>query len=83
MEPPISEVERVYREFWAPIVEYRGFLDIEQVKKELYDFWLVMDNVPKVYNYVTGGKVSKILTDPEFVKALADDHYEDICKDTS
>ena len=72
-----SEVERVYQDFWKPLVERDGIVDMEQVKKELFDFWQVMDRVPKVYCHITGGQVSKILTDPEVVNALADDYYGD------
>jgi hypothetical protein len=72
-----QEIERVYQEFWKSLVEPSGWLDKELIKKELFDFWQVMERVPKVYNHVTGGQVSKILTDPDVVKALADDYYND------
>lgn len=73
-----QEVERVYREFWAPIVEADGRLDIEQVKRELYDFWQAMQMVPKVYCHITGNRVSKILTDSNVVCSLADEYYAQI-----
>lgn len=72
-----SEAERIYQEFWKPIVERDGVLDVAQLKRELFDYWQVMQSVPKVYSYVTGGQVSKVLTDPVTVNALADDHYGD------
>ena len=69
------DVERVYQEFWKPIVERDGVLDVEQVKRELFDFWQAMQRVPKVYCHVTGDQVSKMLTDAEVVCNLADEHY--------
>lgn len=67
------EVERVWREFWAPIVLRGGKVNLAQVKRELFDFRQVIESVPKVYLAVTGGRVSKPLTDPEVVIALANE----------
>ena len=72
-----QQIEQVYQDFWKPLIEKDGVLDIAQMKRELFDFWQVMQSVPKVYDHVTGGKVSKILTDPDVVIALADDNYQD------
>lgn len=76
-----SDVESVYQEYWAPLVERDGVIDIEQVKKELFDFWRIMQRVPRVYCHITGGQVSKILTDADVVCALADDHYDQRAED--
>jgi hypothetical protein len=70
--------ESVYREFWAPIIAPNGIVELELLKNELFDFWQVMQSVPKVYRHVTGDKVSKVMTDPNVVCALADDFYSEI-----
>lgn len=67
--------ESIYESYWKSIVEKDGVLDVEQVKKELFDFWQVMQLVPPVYCHVTGGQISKLLTDPDAVMSVADDHY--------
>lgn len=55
-----KEVNRVYNEFWKDILEdSNGELDIEQLKKELHDYHSLLDEVPRVYMYVTGGRISK------------------------
>ena len=72
-----NEVDTVYETFWKPLIEQNGKLNVEQLKKELFDFWQVMQSVPKVYSHVTGGKISKILTDPQVVNSMADDHYHE------
>lgn len=54
-----NDVEKVYREFWQEIVAPNGKLDLEQVKKELFDFHKILEEVPKVYDNVTGGRLSK------------------------
>lgn len=54
-----EEVEREYEEFWKDIVEDDGVLNKEQVKKELCDFSMVMDNCSKAYMEMTCGIISK------------------------
>lgn len=55
-----NEVEKVFQEFWADIVcNEDGSINMEQVKKELYDYEFLLNEVPKVYDEVTGGFLSK------------------------
>ena len=76
-----GDIENRYQYFWKDIVEKDGKLDIEQIKKELYDFTTLMNNISKVYCHITGNQVSKPLTDPDAVCALADEYYDGICKE--
>lgn len=58
------DYEKDYQEFWKDIVENNdGTLDIEQVKRELSDFKYFIDNIPKLYDNITGGYISKHMTD--------------------
>lgn len=70
-----EEVEKVWNEFWKPIVEKDGEVDMDQIKKELYDFHMVMQEVSKVYDHITNGKISKLLTHADVVISEADDCY--------
>ena len=72
----MKDYEQNYEEFWKEIVEKDGNLDLDQIKRELFDFHRLIQNVPKVYDHVTGGAVTKPLTDPSIVCELADEHYE-------
>ena len=54
-----EEVEKEYEEFWKDIVEDDGVLNKEQIKKELYDFSMVMANCSKAYYEMTCGNISK------------------------
>ena len=55
-----EEVEKEYQEFWKDIVENEdGTLNKEQVKKELCDFSMVMDNCTKAYIEMTCNNISK------------------------
>jgi hypothetical protein len=72
-------VEEVWRDFWAEIVcDPKGNVNVEQVKKELYDFKVLIDNARRVYCHVTGDTISKVMTDPNVVIQYADEHYMDM-----
>jgi hypothetical protein len=82
------DVEQVYQEFWKDIIcDDDGNIDVEQLKKELCDFYVMIQEVPKVYYEVTDGTLSKCLYDAETVlrrfrdqfarKACAVDYLED------
>lgn len=74
-----TNVEKHYQEFWKPIVENPdGSLNIEQVKKELSDFKMVMDGASKVYDQITGSRISKPNTDPDTVLSYAEEHYREM-----
>lgn len=56
----MEEVEKVYQEFWKDIVENEdGTLNVEQVKKELADYSMVMDNCSSAYEEMTCCEISK------------------------
>jgi hypothetical protein len=47
--------EQVYQEFWKGIVEdENGIVDMEQIKKELADYRVLLQEVPKVYDELAG-----------------------------
>lgn len=61
--------------FWHGIVcTENGKLDVEQVKKELHDFYFIMQQVPLVYDHVTGGAMSKVMYYAKDVNREHDDH---------
>ena len=59
-DTPDAEVEKVFKEFWHDIVcDDNGELILNQVKKELADFKIVMDNASEVYCTLTESRISK------------------------
>ncbi len=71
-----NKVENVWQEFWADIVcNEDGSINLEQVKKELCDFYTVMQEVPKVYSEITGGLLSYITYPAETVLMVYRDKY--------
>lgn len=72
------EVEQCYQEFWKDIIcKEDGSIDIEQLKKELYDYNRVLDNVPAVYCEVTGGLLSYPTYKSETVLNIFREKYYD------
>ena len=72
------DVEKVWEEFWLPVLTEDGPLDIQKFKRELYDFYQLMGNASKVYYEVTGGKVSKCNTRGSEVIRLFEDHVTEM-----
>jgi hypothetical protein len=73
----MKDYEIKYEEFWKNIIEEDGVFDMEQVKKELYDYSLILSSVSKVYCAVTGGQISKANADPDAVISLFNKKIED------
>lgn len=71
-------VEEKFKEWWQPIVMPDGEWDLEQVKRELYDYARMIQDVSEVYDHITRGAISKPDTLPEVVIAVADDVLSDI-----
>lgn len=68
-----AEVERVWREFWLPIVGLPdGSIDMRQVKRELHDLEMCMRHCESAYEWMTGGRVSKFNTDFDAVLETAE-----------
>jgi predicted RNase H-like nuclease (RuvC/YqgF family) len=62
-----KEIDKEYNEFWKEIVENKdGTINKEQLKKELYDFHILIGNASKVYDALTK-TISKPMTPPEYV----------------
>ncbi len=60
-------VNRVYDDVWKSIVEKDGNIDYEQIKRELYDFYVVMLEVSEVYMEISNNRFSKPRTPAIYV----------------
>ncbi|KKM22940.1 hypothetical protein LCGC14_1620240 [marine sediment metagenome] len=68
-----DDENETYDEFWKDIIGPEDNLNFKQIKKELHDYAVLMDNAGKVYDYVSGGRISKVNTYPsELYKAFDD-----------
>jgi hypothetical protein len=69
-----ADVQAMFDDYWAPLVTRDdGELDAEQVKKELYDYKVMMDNVSELYIDITGGQLSK----PNYMPHVIREFHED------
>jgi len=64
-------------DFWRDIIYKNGKLDEEQVLKELFDYYFLMQQVPKVYCHITAGRLSKLMYSAETIISLVDDYIND------
>jgi hypothetical protein len=59
--------------FWVPLLQTDGVWDAEKIKNEIHDFAFLIEQVPCVYDHVTGGRLSKHMYSWETVTSVADD----------
>lgn len=76
--PTADEVERVWRTYWAPIVESGG---LAALKGELYDYFRLVDNARQVYRHVTGGLTDDLCASSEGIIAMADRRVGQLTED--
>lgn len=70
------DYEKTWREFWLPIIGKDNAVDMDQVKRELHDYHVLLDAVEKVYYEVTDGIASKPNTDPQAVIDIFHERFE-------
>ncbi|AOI92077.1 hypothetical protein WS57_25535 [Burkholderia pseudomultivorans] len=77
-----TDPEQQWQQFWREIcTNADGSINLEQVKRELSDFSMLLSWVPRVYMHVTGGKVSKENTWPSVVMSLHDEHVNELVEE--
>ncbi len=62
--------------FWEEILVKDGKLDMDQLKKELTDWYYVMGEAPKVYCAVTGNQLSKVMYAADTVIMAFEDYMQ-------
>ena len=53
-----QEVEDSYNQIFLPLLKTNGEFDTEKIKNEMCDLIFVLHQVSKVYDRITGGKLS-------------------------
>lgn len=75
----MEEYEKVYNDFWKELIEDEdGNIDKDSMMRELNDYAFLLDEVPKVYMEVTGGRISKPNTYAYEVINVAWDYFEEV-----
>lgn len=74
-ECPLNTLEDSWG-FWRELVcDEEGNLRLSAVKAELHDYGLLLDQVPRVYDHVSGGRITKPFTPLHEILSAADEHY--------
>jgi hypothetical protein len=72
----MQDYEQDYDAFWKGILEnHDGTINMDQLKRELFDFRKLMNNAAKVYEHITGGTITKVETNADAVISVADSEY--------
>jgi len=73
---------KTYEEFWKDILEDDvGNLNKDALMRELYDFHVLLEQVPIVYEHISGGATSKPHVDAVTMITLNDNRIAEIIKD--
>jgi len=77
----MQETERIARSetFWKGVYDLP--MDGQQAMSELADFSVIADHLTRTYFHVTDGRISKPMTLPEEVFAVADEITAEKCRD--
>lgn len=76
------QVDLEFDSVWRDIVQPHGIVDLDQIKKELFDYSRLMRDVSVAYDGVTMGRISKPNTDPSEVIAEVEARIERECENT-
>ena len=73
-----KDYKQEFNDFWKGIVcDKDGNLILDQVMRELSDYSNLIENATIVYDHATGGKISKVNTDPDVVCSVIDDYMNE------
>lgn len=76
------DYEAIWDKRWKEIIlNEDGTVNLDQVKRELSDFWVMASFYQTVLEHVTGGRVSKLFTWPSVINSVADDIFNERVED--
>jgi hypothetical protein len=73
----MEDYEEYYEKYWKDIIEKGGKINLDQVKRELFDYSFLMDQASKVYCEVTNGLLSKTTY---FADTIIAEYEDDLTK---
>jgi len=72
----MQNYEETFISFWQPIIcNKSGEIDLDKLKQELHDYYLVIQEVTLVYDELTGGRISKPNADSVYVIQAAKEYF--------
>ena len=67
--------EQIYTSFWKPLVEKDNKLNKKLVASELSNYYTMLQQVPKVYKYITNNNISSPFNDANIIISEANYQY--------
>ena len=77
MEPYQIEYEKT----WKELIEVDGEINLDQVKRELFDYANLIAMATQVYFYATGGKTGNVRTMPERMVELIEERVQELIEE--
>ena len=74
-----AEVQRVFRDFWLPLISVDGKVSLAKLKGELFEMHHLIMTAPKVYRLVTGGATDDPCASFEGIEAAYERHLAAAC----
>lgn len=74
----MDEIEQNWKDNWEEILMKDGVVDLEQLKKELFDFSNLINDATKVYCHVSGGRLSYPSYSAKTVISAYEDYIESL-----
>jgi hypothetical protein len=75
-----AETEKIWNEFWKPIIVKKGLDGLWQIKKELRDFRDLMERAGSIISHITNGRLSYVTYPAETVCQVADEVTQEACQ---
>lgn len=72
-----DEINKIWEEFWVPILYPDNQFDIEQLKKELADYYKTINSTTYIYNQITKGIASNHTTSVIDIMNIHDKLWEE------
>lgn len=73
----VPEIEEIWTKNWKHILIKEGILDLQQLKKELADFTIILSEVRNVYSHITGNTLSSCAYKSAVVIKQTEEHYRE------
>lgn len=70
-------IEEVWQAVWEPYLTKPGYgVSLTKVKKELFEYYMLMKDLPDLYEEITGGRINDINTPVEDVLTAFEESVE-------
>jgi hypothetical protein len=72
-----KSINEIYDSFWKRILEKNGKFNFEQCKRELADYYVLLENAAKVYGHVTNHATYNVMVDPRVIINLNNESHQE------